>query len=693
MSDDRLTQVSEFLCEQVDWSRPELADSAFAEAWRQGRYTEAALGLIRYLRERETPRLGYTEAYVQELRAGASAQERDTASRRWEEAHQQPLVVHHTAMYHHLRAENFLLAVTAERCRLMREKILEHRDRWEEGQWGVVHSVVDLIRWLFPLGECDDADLIPFFAWLLTKARKEWSEARAWTETTLGTSGHNWWAHTFFGFFMLGLFFPEFRGVARFRALGTDYLNREVAILFYEDGWSKEGAPGYSLFAAGNLMRWAHLAELNGIVVREATRAKLRIMADAGWRLITPDGGYPIFGDDTRTSAGFIARGQWSRQTGQGLAETAALTQLRGFAAQYTLPEAKWVAETMNPDWEPPYGGLLAGEGQNLLPAYRRVPVVAPPALDTCLPQSGLYVMREDWGPGADYLAVVAGPLGERVTSHQHADRLGFELYARGRRVLVDNWYGPSGNPDYPHEARMWRVSSAAHNVATIDGEDHVPVVAEFLLGGTIIPTVDDWRSERDFAYFSGVHEGYLRLPNKITAWRRKLFYLRGEYWIMLDRFTAPGEAEHEYALHFHLAVPSRLQPDGRLVTQGEGGNLLIVPVPGMEGAAGIEANPWPVDDYENPDHLTYTRRVAGHWLFGTLLVPFEGEKPPEVAVEVLPVQADEREVSPWEITALAVSVNGRRDVYVDQHMQWNLPWQAGGHTGEGRVFHSRVCG
>ena len=63
----------------------------------------------------------------------------------------------------------------------------------------------------------------------------------------------------------------------------------------------------------------------------------------------------------------------------------------------------------------------------------------------------------------------------------------------------------------------------------------------------------------------------------------------------------------------------------------------------------------------------------------------------PEVAVEVLPVQADEREVSPWEITALAVTINGRRDVYVDQHMQWNLPWQAGGYASEGRVFHSQV--
>jgi hypothetical protein len=241
----------------------------------------------------------------------------------------------------------------------------------------------------------------------------------------------------------------------------------------------------------------------------------------------------------------------------------------------------------------------------------------------------------------------------------------------------------------------MWRVGSAAHNVCTVDGQDHVPVVESFLMGAEIIPTVDDWRPERDFAYFSGVHEGYLRLPQKVTAWRRKLFYLRGQYWIMLDRFTAPGEAEHEYQLHFHVNAPSTLHPDGRLVTgaetrAGEGGNLLIIPVPGAAGEAAIEPHPWPVADYENPDHLTYTHRATGNWLFATLLIPWEGA-PPEVAVEFLPVLADEREVGAWEITALAITIAGRRDVYVDQHMHWNLPWQAGGYAGEGRVFHSEV--
>ena len=74
-----------------------------------------------------------------------------------------------------------------------------------------------------------------------------------------------------------------------------------------------------------------------------------------------------------------------------------------------------------------------------------------------------------------------------------------------------------------------------------------------------------------------------------------------------------------------------------------------------------------------------------------TLLVPFEGDEVPEVAVRTVEVQADGRTLSPWDATGLEIEINGRRDVYVDQHMQWNLPWQAGGCAGEGRLFHSRL--
>ena len=55
-----------------------------------------------------------------------------------------------------------------------------------------------------------------------------------------------------------------------------------------------------------------------------------------------------------------------------------------------------------------------------------------------------------------------------------------------------------------------------------------------------------------------------------------------------------------------------------------------------------------------------------------------------------LAVRADDRDLSPWEATGLEITINGRRDVYVDLHMQWNLPWQCGEAEGSERLFHSQ---
>ena len=665
----------------VDWNRPELA--TIAKLWHAGDAQDALRGLVQHLRRRTEPHLGYTPAYVTRLRGSATREQHAAAGQRFEAAFDRDLLLpYHNNAFAALGAETILLAATPDRCRRLAARVAESRANWAGGYWGVTQSLCDLLRFLWPLDECADADLIPVFGWLLTKSAVEWRSARAWNEIILGTTGHNWWAHTFFGFWMLGTFYPEFKGSGRFAALGHDYLQRELAILFEADGWSKEGSPGYHQFAVHNLLAFAHLAALNGITLTEPAQRRLRAIADASWRLIAPDGDFPVFGDHVRAAAylGFPSQTQL---------ELHPSTVLRRHAARFGLPEAKFVAESLNPHWQAPYGNVLPDEGTDLWAAYQKVVAQPPVASDTYLPHSGYYTMRQDWTAHSDYVAINAGTVGPRITSHKHADIFNFELYARGRRILVDNWYGTVADERKDERVRMWRVSSPAHNVATVDSADHIPILREWLFGGTVVPTVDDWRTTDSFAYFSGAHEGYLRPPIDVTAVRRKLFYRRGQYWILIDRFTASTEAEHAYQLHFHLNVPATLQTDGRLITQGAGGNLLIVPVPGASGAGTLEPNPFPIAGYENPQHLCYTRRTKGPDLFVTLLVPFEDTSVPTVSVSLLDVESDERTLTPWEATALAITMDGRRDVYFDQHMQWNLPWTAGGFSGSARLFHS----
>jgi hypothetical protein len=675
---DPMLDLAVMICDRTDWSRPELAPLR-----REGDPLASALALIRHLREREVPRLGYTRAYAREVRAAASETQIREAGARWDAALRGDMLMpYHGNAFAALGAETIILAATPARCRATAARVIENQTRWAEGYWGVVNSVVEVIRFLFPLAECADADLLSLFCWLFTKADGEWTWARTWDESTLGTSGHNWWAHTLIGFWTMGLCFPEFTGVGRFRSLAPDYVARELSLLFEDDGWSKEGSAAYHIFAVESLLHFVHLMTLNGIPLPGPAQERLHAIVAAAWLPLCPDGDYPVFADSARQAHYKGFHGQDRPEYQPGL-------RLRRLAARFWLPEAKYIAESLNPNWTLPYG-VLPDEGENLLEAYRRVPAVAPASPDSVLSRSGLYMMRSDLTPAADYLGLIAGTLGPRVSSHKHVDIFSFELYAKGRRLLVDNWYGPVAEVRDNDDVRMWRVSTAAHNTTTVDGEDQVPIVHEFMLGATIVPTVDDWRSTATYAYFSGVHEGYLRLPNPVTGVRRKIFYLRDGYWILLDRFTAPGDAEHAYQLHFHINAPARVLDGGRVVTEGDGGNLLIVPVPGFAGTPDLRPNPWPMEGYENPNWLTYTRRTAGHDLFATLLVPFTGAIP-AVDVRPLDVYCDERVLTPHEATALAITLDGRDDLYFDQHLQWNLPWQAGGVSGDGRLYHSRM--
>jgi hypothetical protein len=521
---------------------------------------------------------------------------------------------------------------------------------------------------MLPHLQCPDFTLVPLFGWLLEQLPAEWEWARTWDEALLGNAGHNWWLHSFLGFWQAGLYFPEIADWEKFRAFAPAYFERELSVLMESDGFTRERS-GYHWGTVNHWLDYLHIAAANGIPISQESRWHLVRVAETLWKLRAPNGDVPRHGD-----------------AGSAHQPDCALEKLRIVAAIFDLPEAKYVAEKLAPDWTSRLEDALPGQGRNLMPEYRALPAGRPslPTADTELEQSGYYVMRQNWTPDSDWMCIEAGPLGAIVTSHDHTHQFNFELYSRGRPVLIDNCSGPYGKTP----EREWRVSSAAHNVATIDGTDHLPMESEWRWNGQLDAFVENWIKTERYAYFSGAHEGYRRLEEPVASARRKIFYLRGEYWILLDRFVPETDAAHEYTQHFHVDPPCHLE-DGRLITAGEGANLLIVPTSPNTVEANLAPCPHPLEDHENPDHLTYTRTAPGKQVMACLLVPFESENPPEVAVRELDVEADGRRLAPGEATALEITIAGRRDIYVDLHMAWNLPWQAGDACGERRLYHS----
>jgi hypothetical protein len=674
--------VEAMLCARVDWANPELADTGTRRLWESRDHRACAVALIGHLRSRLSPDLGYSADFARQVLERASREEVVAARVAWEEALNADLLMpYHSNAFAAIGPINTLLGVDSGFCERAGQLVADSRDRWTEGFWGVTHGICEVLRLLWHLPECRDEDLIPWFGWLITKSDAEWARASRWNEASLGTSGHNWWVHTFAGFFQLGLFFPEFTGWKRFRSLAPEFFERELRLLFEPDGWSKEGSPGYNEFALAKFLEVWRLGTINGVEWSGDFENHLRTACDAMWKMLMPDGGYPIFGDSVRPG-GYVGFHGANRE------DCAPVHLLRRRAARLGIGKARWVAEQLDPAWEE--SALLADEGEDLGPAYRALPGESVEhAPDTRLPQSGFYVMRQNWTPQADCCAIVAGSLGPMVTSHKHADLLSFELYSRGRRILVDNGYGvPTEGPADP-DSRMWRVGTSSHNAVTVDGEPQVGIPREFRFDSTVVPVVDDWRSSERMAYFSGVHEGYLRLDEPVAAVRRKLFYLRGKYWILIDRFTPATAAAHTYRQYFHFAPEAEMDA-GAVTTRGVGGNLRLLPVPGLTGdSAELVPCPHPIEGYENPQTATYTAVREGGAVMAAVMVPFLNDAAPAVTVRPVPVFADCRELTPWEATGLEILFGDERHLYVDLNMAWNLPWTCEGASGDARLFHS----
>ncbi len=673
--------VAADVCAQVDWDHSGLAEAPCTTAYRAGDYAAAALGLIRYLRQRERPFLGYSPEYVRQLRAHATPAFREHARRTlealspvaflggdWPDGRGTLLAA---------RPEMLQVAATAEDFLAYAQQVAQARETWGQG---AIHTVMNLVRYLqavWPLQECPDEALVPLFGLLAAQMEREWQSARRWGEASHGTNGHNWWVCQFGAMWKAGYLFPEFRGFVQFQAFYPDWFEREIRLLTFPDGMSRECSVAYHIGTTDLFLDAVRLAQANGLTFSAGFRARLRLMGEVEWKLLQPDGNYPAFGD--------------CFNLGPHLFERA-----RSLAAILQIPEAKYLAETMDPGRDYGLGAMLVetlnypSVGEDLQPAYEALQTRVPDTLDTCLPESGYYAMRSDWTTGADYAALEASPRGMLVTSHGHSAIFDLKLCAKGRPILVGNGKGPDVDYSVSPE-RRWRVTTAAHSTTTVDGEDNVSIRSTYRFGQVVVPTVDVWVSEPDWAYFSGVHEGYERLEGRVSGVRRKLFYLRGEYWILVDRFTAASEQdEHVYRLHFQVGVPCRLEADGRAVTQGAGGNLLFLPVSGAEGTASLEPCPHPLPEYPAPGQLVYTQQARGRGLFVTLLVPFTGAEAPAVGARLLPVLADNRALSAWEATGLEIEFAGHRDVYVDLHMQWNLPWECGGYQATERLFHSR---
>ena len=136
------------------------------------------------------------------------------------------------------------------------------------------------------------------------------------------------------------------------------------------------------------------------------------------------------------------------------------------------------------------------------------------------------------------------------LPGHAHADSLGFELSLFGHRWFVD-----SGCSTYEvSEERLRQRGTAAHNTVVVDGEDSSEVWSSFRVARRARPLYAKATFDGNAILIDGAHDGYRRLPGKVTHARS--FNLDARRLQLTDTLEGKfSSAEANFLLHPDIEI------------------------------------------------------------------------------------------------------------------------------------------
>ncbi|MGQ0603339.1 MAG: alginate lyase family protein [Anaerolineales bacterium] len=386
-----------------------------------------------------------------------------------------------------------------------------------------------------------------------------------------------------------GLLFPEFRVARAWLSAGLRILWAEVRKQVHTDGVHAEQSALYHQIITSELLEMFVLCRRNALELPTAVLERFSRMLEFERALLKPNGEPPLLGDS--------ALGD-SYVRFDALNSGAALLNRPDFARTEMDEATLW----------------LTG------PQLFNAPAVEPRSL--AFSHAGYYVMRAE----AAYLIFDCGPFGyPPAPGHGHADALSFELYAHSQTLLVD-----PGVYSY-HLGAEWRGffrSTAAHNTITVDEQDQTILLDDWRVLRPARSTLHHWLSGPQFDFVDGEHDGYTRLLDPVVH-RRQIFFLKPDYFIVLDQLT--GRGNHRFDLHFHLAADLQAEAEGALVRAigAEGRGVVLcsaqripaeilfgneAPIQGWVSRHSSEKQPAPV--------VRYTQTAQAPVEFGTVLYP-----------------------------------------------------------------------
>lgn len=322
--------------------------------------------------------------------------------------------------------------------------------------------------------------------------------------------------------------YPEARSAATWEQDSTFYLDSFLDSAFYPREFLVELTLGYS---EGTLLMCRSMFEaLPESPAKERISPKLEAIFDAHVGMMKPDRSIPRYGDhgiyDIRDRV------------------------LRKGAQLFDRPDLAQLADD-----------LTASERSDGLESF---PFESNPYY-----LSGYYAMRNGWDEKAQYLSMDAGPFG---TNHHHGDKLSITVSADGAAFIVDPGTSlyTSAEPGPRYDLRYGFL----HNVITIDGIDPNTGWDRHYAFDVL---ENRWVTNSVYDFLEGTYEFRNNLLD--AMWRRSVFFVKDDYWIVLDAIYGEGEHQVESNLQFMVGNEVHADQHRALASAPNGASLDVVHV------------------------------------------------------------------------------------------------------------------
>jgi hypothetical protein len=329
--------------------------------------------------------------------------------------------------------------------------------------------------------------------------------------------------------FMGGLLFQELPRAERWYRFGTATLVNEFQRQVSNEGVYAEASSYYHCYATDFYLQALALARWNRLTLSEWMWTRLEQMIEFVMHISRPDGSLPLMGDDDGGRALALSLEDYSSFS-DSLSSGAVLFGRTDFKSLVEFrEESLW---------------LLGTEGWQVFNSLQPQP---PMDLSRAYLDSGLFVQRSGWSDQDSHVVFDCGNLGMQTGGHGHADALSLTLFTGGRDILIDP--GTSVYNGAPEWRNFFR-STRAHNTVVVDGHSQSQPSGSFSWKQKAKTRVLKNISLPEFEYVDGEHDGYAALPKDIGH-RRRVIYIRPNYWIVLDDLRGRGEHNFDFLYHF----------------------------------------------------------------------------------------------------------------------------------------------